>query len=159
MITDKTRKEVETMKEITKTRKEVMYIANQLVKKIGCLSAALKRAWQLVKAKKMFCKIAGVTFNRRQEALKRLENYIRQGAEVKTTLTRENNNMTDKNAIKVLVSVNGSAAYHLGYIPAEVAAVLAPLMDKVGEIKAHIYNIVGGYDTRSTYGARLAIHF
>lgn len=147
------------MKEITKTRKEVMYMANSLVKKLGCLSAALKRAWQLVKAKKMFCKIAGVTFNRRQEALKRLENYIRQGAEVKTTLERESDNKTDNKAIKVLVSVNGSAAYHLGYIPADLAAVLAPLMDKVGELKAHIYNIVGGYDTRSTYGARLAVHF
>ncbi len=147
------------MKEITKTRKEVMTVANSLVKKLGCLSAALKRAWQLVKAKKMFCKVAGVTFNRRQEALKRLENYIRQGAEVKTTLERESDNKTDSKAIKVLVSVNGSAAYHLGYIPADLAAVLAPLMDKIGEIKAHIYNIVGGYDTRSTYGARLAVHF
>lgn len=147
------------MKEITKTRKEVMYMANSLAKKLGCLSAALKRAWQLVKAKKMFCKVAGVTFNRRQEALKRLENYIRQGAEVKTTLERESDNKTDSKAIKVLVSVNGSAAYHLGYIPADLAAVLAPLMDKVGELKAHIYNIVGGYDTRSTYGARLAVHF
>lgn len=147
------------MKEITKTRKEVMYMANQLVKKLGCLSAALKRAWQLVKAKKMFCKVAGVTFNRRQEALKRLENYIRQGAEVKTTLEREHNNKYDNAAIRIMVSVNGSAKYHLGYIPADLAAVLAPLMDKVGELKAHIYNIVGGYDTRSTYGARLAVHF
>ncbi|MBR1373716.1 HIRAN domain-containing protein [bacterium] len=146
------------MTEIRKIRREVMTLANQLVKKLNSLSAALKRAWQLVKAKRMFCKVSGVTFGNRQTALKRLEMHIRKGAEVKTTLQREADNKTDKNAIKVLVSVNGSAAYHLGYIPAELAAVLAPLMDKIGEIKAHLYNIVGGYDTRSTYGARLALY-
>ena len=147
------------MTEITKIRKEVMTLANRLNKKLGCLSAALKRAWATVKAKRIFCKVSGVTFGNRQTALKRLEAHIRNGAEVKTTLQREASNKTGSNAIKVLVSVNGSAAYHLGYIPAEVAAVLAPLMDKVGELKAHLYNIVGGYEARSTYGARLAIHF
>ncbi len=136
-----------------------MTIANQLVKKIGSLSTALKRAWATVKAKRIFCKVSGVTYGNRQTALKRIEKYIQQGTKVKTALERESNNQTDKNAIKVLVSVNGSALYHLGYVPAEMAAVISPIIDKFGELKTHLYSVVGGYEGRQTLGARIAIHF
>ncbi|MDO5398564.1 MAG: HIRAN domain-containing protein [bacterium] len=146
------------MKKITRIRKEVMLLANALNKKIKDLSESLKRAWSIIKAKKLYTKISGVTFGSRQTALKRLEKYAREKAEIKTSLVRESDNKADPSAIKIMVAVNGSAEYHLGYVPADIAALLAPIMDKLGQLPIHLLSIVGGYAERATLGARFVIH-
>ena len=147
------------MKEISKIRKEVMTIANRLYKTLKDLSIAAKRAWQIVKGKKIITKVSGVTFGSRQEALKRIEKYMQSGSEIKTTLELDKDNEYDPNAVKVNISINGSAAYHLGYLPKDLAVILSPVIDKIGTIQAYLIGVVGGYaDYAASLGARIAIY-
>ena len=60
------------MKAITKVKKEVTTLANRLNKKLHDLSAAFRRAWQIIKGRVLISKVAGVTFSNRQAALARL---------------------------------------------------------------------------------------
>jgi len=70
-------------------------------------------------------------------------------------LVREPTNEHDKNAIKVMF-----VEYHLGYIPKDTAAKLAPLMDD-GAIMfySRITDITGGVEEKENRGINLGIHF
>src|SRR5699024_489900 len=77
--------------------------------------------------------ISGTTFGHRQGYLCDLEKH----PERRVFLWREPRNKTDANAIKVVADAmrNGKRTkYDLGYVPREVAAEIAPIMDKKGFI-------------------------
>mgnify|MGYP003586061927 CR=1 FL=1 len=133
-------------------KSSVMTLANRLHYKRGMSRRqALTVAWAMVKAGHVTSPVAGVQFGNRQEALHRLAGYSIDA--VRITLERENNEH-DSNAVAILVSVNGSTAYKLGYLPKETAAVWSALVEK-GKAAARLEKVVGGHGF--TYGARVAL--
>jgi len=143
------------MTAITRIRKQVAIIANKINKKINDLSEAFRRAWQIVKRRSVLSKVAGVTVSNRQAALRKLAKH--EAGTVNVTLERETDNIHDPNAVKVNVSVGSGAVYHLGYIPADFAAVLAPLLDKGLEIKSRFNEVRGGTFDKPNYGALITV--
>ena len=143
------------MTNITRIRKQVATIANRLNRKLQDLSAAFRQAWQIVKGRELVSKVAGVTFNNRQAALRKLGQY--DAAAVNVALEREAGNAHDPNAVKVNVSVADGRAYHLGYIPKDLAAVLAPLLDKGMELVARFKSVTGGTFDKMNYGALITV--
>ena len=142
------------MKQITKTRKAVMTLAAALQSNAQPWPDALRQAWAMAK-RRQTTNIAGVTYGNRQTALARLETYDIEAITVR--LEREPNNPHDSNAIKVLISVNGSASYKLGYLPRQQAALLAPLLDKEIETVTKFKAITGGIEGKETRGALISV--
>ena len=133
-------------------RSVICKVANNLRKKGYTLSAAFRAAWRLAKSKAAV-KVAGVSKYNRQTALDHLRSYAAESVQI--TLQRESRNIYDSNAIAVLVSVNGSRTYKMGYIPAAAAAILSGVMDKVTEIRASLQAITGGFYADMMSGLRL----
>lgn len=112
------------MKNIHTIRRIVATMANRL-KKIGLtLSAAFKKAWELIKGNTIESKIAGVTKGNRQKALHRLLTHYTPN-QVNVWLERDKANLHDNNAVAVIISVNDSVAYKIGYIPSSLAYVIS----------------------------------
>ena len=109
-------------------RSVICKVANNLRKKGYTLSAAFRAAWRLAKSKAAV-KVAGVSKYNRQTALDHLRNYAAECVQI--TLQRESRNTYDSNAIAVLVSVNGSRFYKMGYIPAAIASILSGVIDNI----------------------------
>ena len=143
------------MKKITRIRKQVTSIANRINKKINNLSAAFRRAWQIVKGRELISKVSGVTFGTRQRALRKLEKY--NADMINIALEREANNAYDVNAIKVLVHVGSGDKYHLGFLPKDLAALLASILDKGIELVTRFKAVTGGFEDRENYGALITI--
>ena len=133
-------------------RSVICKVANNLRKKGYTLSAAFRAAWRLAKSKAAV-KVAGVSKGSRQTAIDHLRSHSAESVQI--TLQRENLNAYDSNAIAVLVSVNGSKAYKMGYIPAAVAALLSEVIDNITEIKASLQTITGGFYADMMSGLRL----
>ena len=143
------------MTNITKIRRQVATIANRINKKLNDLSAAFKRAWQIVKGRELVSKISGATFGNRQAALRKLEQY--EASMINVTLEREAGNAHDPNAVKVNVNVGTGAAYHLGYVPKDLAAVLSPLLDKGIALVSRFKGVTGGTFDKMNYGALITV--
>ena len=90
------------MKQITKVRKTVCAMANQLRKARYSLKEAFKKAWQRVKLS-MTVRAAGTTFENRQERLQFLQQF--KPEDLTVTLEREQNNKFDCNAIQIVVHI------------------------------------------------------
>ena len=144
------------MKHITEIRRKVATMANRLKKMGLTLSAAFKRAWQLVKGKAIDTRIAGVTKGNRQRALRRIAMKYRPEA-VSVSLERETANLYDANAVKVVISVNNSPAYDMGYIPQNLAYIVAALMDKGLTLAASFKAVRGHYAPYMNYGAVITL--
>jgi len=143
------------MSPITRIRKEVATLANKINQTVKNLSTAFRRAWKIIKGRVLISKVSGVTYGSRQKALGRLEKY---GAGViNVSLERDGNNTYDANAIRVMVNVGNGAQYQLGFIPKDLAALLAPLLDKGIQLAARFKSVTGGYEGRETRGALIAI--
>ena len=127
-------------------------VANQLTKEGYTKSDAFKQAWQL--AKQLISKVAGTSFGKRNKAIAHLTRYDM--GDIHVYLERENNPY-DKNAIQVITEVSGKGRYCVGYIPAIIAKILAPVMDSGTQVKAIVRDIVGGWDIGINYGLRLDI--
>ena len=133
-------------------RSVICKVANNLRKKGYTLSAAFRAAWRLAKSKAAV-KVAGVSKYNRQTALDHLRRYAAECVQI--TLQRESRNTYDSNAIAVLVSVNGSRFYKMGYIPAAIASILSGVIDNITEIKASLQAITGGFYADMMSGLRL----
>ncbi len=144
------------MTNITEIRRRVATMANRLKKMGLTLSAAFKRAWRLIKGKAIDTKVAGVTKGNRQRALRRILTAYRP-EQVSVKLERDRANLHDNNAVKVLVSVNGSEDYHMGYIPRNLAYVAAALMDKGLNLAASFKAVRGHYAPYMNYGAVITL--
>ena len=123
-------------------KSKVMTIANALVKQGVSRSAAMVRAWITVKLRRMEIKAVGVTHGNRQTRLERLTRYS--ADDITVTLQREQGNAHDSNAIQVVAAVRNKGAAVIGYINRELAAALAPLLDKGATITSRFNAVIGG---------------
>ncbi|MDR1320934.1 MAG: HIRAN domain-containing protein [Gracilibacteraceae bacterium] len=136
-------------------KSKVMIIANTLVINGIGRSAAMIKAWALVKQSALDVKAAGVTHGNRQKALARLKAYP--AAQVSIRLEREPGNAFDPYAVKVVAAVEGKGEYTIGYLPRALALVVAPLMDAGKAIAARFQAVVGGLDMTQFHGLRLGV--
>lgn len=102
----------------------------------------------------LVCKVAGVTYESRQDIIAKLTG--REPARIEPEPT----NPYDPNALAVKVALVDGTIAHIGYIPRELAAKIAPLLE--GEnLMVRILEITGGFETRdgeiAAYGLRLEI--
>ena len=90
------------MKQITRIRKAVCIMANELKKAGYSLSQAFKKAWKRVKLS-MTIRAAGTTFENRQERIQFIQQF--KPEDLSVTLEREPNNIYDTNAIKIVIHI------------------------------------------------------
>lgn len=143
------------MKQITKARKTVCAMANQLRKAGYSLKDAFKKAWQRVKLS-MTVKAVGVTFENRQERLAFLQQF--KPEDLTVTLEREKENKFDGNAIQIVVHIKPiSRRTIIGYIPKGLARELSKVLDMGIQVKATLMQIIGGYGWKESLGALINI--
>jgi len=107
----------------------VFQIGNRLSRTMPRKDAFIQ-AWQIIKSGSVMFLVRGVMAGSRQEALRRLANY--EPAQVHAFLMQEPENPVDKNAIAVMVGVQGGKNYYkLGYIPASETAKAAAVRGRV----------------------------
>lgn len=143
------------MKQITIIRRKVATTANRLKKMGMSLSAAFKKAWELIKGKTITTKVKGVTFGNGQRALERLTHY--QPEQIIIKLERELYNLYDGDAVAVYVGVISKGVVKVGYLPAPLAKIISTLVDKGIEIKALYGQIRGRYEDYMNYGLEIKI--
>lgn len=144
------------MKQTTKEMlSKVMTIANSLVKQGISRSAAMVKAWIMVKLHNINTKAVGVTRDNRQGLLDRLNRYTTE--QITIDLQREASNEYDKNAIQIVVGVIGKGKAVIGYINRDLASLIAPIMDKGKTVKARFDSITGGHEYRLNYGLNVVI--
>lgn len=141
------------MKQITKTRKAVATMANQLRKLGYTLSNAFKTAWRRIK-EGMKVKAAGVMSGNRQNLLQFIAG--RKSEELTTYLSRDRANTFDKYAVAVVVGIKEIGYAHIGYLPKGIAQSVAVILDHGMELQANV-DAIGGYDYKETYGALVSI--
>lgn len=134
---------------------KVMIIANRLVTQGIGRSAAMIKAWVLVRLPLVDTKVAGVTHGRRQTALEHLEQYPAELVSVQ--LRRDAGNTADRNAVAVVATVESKGSYIMGYLPRPLAALVAPLMDTGKAVQAAYKGVTGGFGQYSFRGLRVAI--
>ena len=147
------------MESIKTTRSRVMTIANRLVKRGFGRRLAMLKAWIIVKAERLGVRVAGVTtadtvaVGKRQDILAAVD-----GRPAVVKVKRESDNLFDPNAVSVWVFAEGTRGYYkIGYLPKNVAALIAPIMDKGAEIKADQFHVTGALREGFTLGAHFAI--
>lgn len=141
------------MKQITRIRKAVATMANELHKLGYTLSNAFKTAWKRVK-EGITVKAAGVTFGNRQKFLQFIAG--KKPEELTTYLKRDRANTFDKYAVAVVVGIKGIGYAHIGYLPKGIAQSVAVVLDNGIELQADV-KIIGGYDYKENYGALVSI--
>ncbi len=143
------------MKQITKIRKAVCIMANEL-KKLGySLSQAFKKAWAQVK-NTMKVRATGTSFENRQERLQFLRQFHLKDLTV--TLEREPDNEFDSNAIQIVVHIKPiSRRTIIGYVPKELAVELSKVIDMGIPVKAALIQIIGGYSYKEALGVLIDI--
>ncbi|MGN1109023.1 MAG: HIRAN domain-containing protein [Oscillospiraceae bacterium] len=72
-------------------------------------------------------------------------------------LNREPENAADKNAVQVIAAVKGKGAAVMGYLNRQLAAAIAPLMDKGKAVASSFLAVTGGADYYLTYGLNIRI--
>lgn len=143
------------MKQITKIRKAVCIMANEL-KKLGySLSQAFKKAWAQVKNTMKVC-ATGTSFENRQERLQFLRQFHLKDLTV--TLEREPDNEFDSNAIQIVVHIKPiSRRTIIGYVPKGLAKELSKVIDMGIPVKASLIQIIGGYSYKEALGVLIDI--
>jgi hypothetical protein len=126
-------------------KSKVFQIGNRLARSLG-REKAFSFAWRVVLQGGLELAVRGVSFGNRQEALRRLASYNPQ--EVRAFVVPEPENPADKNALAVMVGVQGGRGlYRLGYVPATLTAVARAVAGKP------VVKVLEG----DIYGARLAV--
>lgn len=136
-------------------KSKVMTIANNLVKQGMSRSAAMVQAWITVKLRRIETKTAGVTHGNRQKLLARLTRYAPE--EITIQLQREKNNPADENAVQVVAAVRGKGSAVMGYLNRQLAAAIAPLLDKGKRVVSAFKAITGGEEYFLNYGLNISI--
>ena len=143
------------MKQITKVRKAVCVMANQLRKAGYSLKDAFKKAWQRVKMS-MTVRAAGVSFEIRQERLAFLQQF--KPEDLTVTLEGEKENKFDSNAIQIVVHIKSIRRRTvIGYVPKGLARELSKVLDMGIQVKATLMQIIGGYGWKESLGALINI--
>lgn len=140
------------MKQITRIRKAVCIMANELKKEGYTLAQAFRKAWNRIKLT-MTVRAAGTTLENRQERLAFLKQFAPDDLSV--TLARE---AKRANAIQIIVHIHSiSRKTVIGYVPAGLARELSKVMDMGIRVKASLMQILGGYSYKTTLGALVNI--
>ena len=126
--------------------------ANRLRRQGYSYSQSFVIAWAM--AKGQTTAVSGTSF--RQKALEHLTRYT--ADQVTFTLVREPENIHDHNAVAVMASVNGSAAYKIGYIPSTTAPVVSAILNNGTRVRVSLRAIVGGWADGINYGLRLCVN-
>ncbi|MGN0678668.1 MAG: HIRAN domain-containing protein [Oscillospiraceae bacterium] len=95
-----------------------------------------------------------MTFGNRQTLLSRLSRYAPEDITIK--LQREKDNAADKNAVQVVAAVSGKGSAVMGYLNRQLAAAIAPLLDKGKAVASTFLAITGGTDFYN-YGLNISI--
>ena len=131
-----------TRNELRNISSRVCSIANRLASETGSRSAAFVQAWAIVKGGGVEMAVKGVSFGRRQEALRRLAGY--DPSVVKAFLVPEAGNPADSQAVAILVMVQGGrGAYRIGYVPREQTALVRALRNNRPSIRVVTGNMNG----------------
>lgn len=143
------------MKQITKVRKTVCAMANELKKAGYSLSEAFRKAWQRVKLS-MTIQAAGTTFENRQERLQFLQQF--RPEDLTVTLEREQGNQYDSNAIQIVVHIKPIRRRTvIGYVPKGLARELSKVIDMGIQVTASLMQIIGGCGWKERLGALINI--
>lgn len=143
------------MKQITKIRKAVCIMANELKKSGYSLSQAFKKAWKRIKLS-MTIRAAGTTFENRQECLEFLKQF--KGEDLSITLERETGSRFDNHAIQIVVHIHPiSCKTIIGYVPKRFSKELSKVLDMGIQVKAFLLEIIGGYSYKESLGALIKI--
>jgi hypothetical protein len=136
-------------------KSKVMTLGNKLAPRMGGdRKAAFVEAWAVVKAGGLEVAVRGVSFGKRQEALRRLTAY--KPANVRAVLVPEPANPADPAAVAVMVGVNGGKGlFRLGYVPRTLAPVVAALGGQLPALR--VVSGTWGFSGRTTFGARVAL--
>jgi len=134
-------------------KSDICKAANELVNKGHGRPDAFRQAWAL--AKNIISSVAGVSFGKRPAALAKLSSY--RPEQINVQLVRDSGNGYDGSAIAVIVTVEGKGAYQVGYVPAKISKVLAPIMDMGAVVRATFKSVVGGWLEGQKYGMRIAL--
>lgn len=106
--------------------------------------------------KVVVCRVAGVTFDNRQEVIQRLH------GDEPCRIVPEPENQYDANALAVYAAEHDGTISHVGYVPRDLAAIIAPMLD--GEaVMARLRGITGGFETRfqgtAYFGLQLEVQY
>lgn len=134
---------------------KALTIANALVRQGVSRSEAMRRAWRTVKQRVIHTNTAGVTRGNRQTLLYRLTRYS--ADLISVTLRREPENAADKNAVQVIAAVRGKGSAIMGYLNRQIAAAIAPLLDKGKAVASSFRAITGGAEYYLNYGLNISI--
>jgi hypothetical protein len=100
-------------------------------------------------------KVAGVTYEGRQALLERLTAYT--ADEIDITLQRESGNEYDRNAVAVIAGVRGRGSAVIGYLPRQVAAFVAVLIDRGQAVIGKFVEVRGKYQAWHSYGCEIQL--
>ena len=121
-------------------------------------STLLKLCWRLLKKEldTAVSRVSGVTFSNddgssRQRIIEKLSNLPR--GLYWLTLNRESDNPYDPNAIRVDARKLGNMAAQIGYLPRELARVLAPKIDGGKEVVVVDFSYSQGWN--GVYGVKV----
>jgi hypothetical protein len=127
-------------------KSKAMTLGNRLSRNME-RGAAFVKAWAVVKAAGITLPVRGVSFGSRQKALARLASYRPES--VRAFLVSECENPFDKNALAVMVGVQGGRGYYkLGYIPKGMTGVVGAIQSRKIAVE-----VLSG----DVYGARLSV--
>lgn len=102
--------------------------------------------------------VAGVTFEGRQDLLTALHREQERGVRLAGGLLREPDNRHDPKAIRVMVRTAAGGWRHVGYVPRDLAAKLAPRLDAGEEpVVTHVRILMSDHNRRVTFGARITV--
>lgn len=136
------------------TYKNSVQLANQIISQLTYMQSKVK-VKESLPLKSEFSidtptKVVGVTKNNDEGVdIQNILPELEDGS--KLNFAREPNNPYDTNAIKVICDYQ-----HIGYIKAELAEEIAPIMDSGKELKGYITQITGGTNGK-TYGCNIHI--
>ncbi len=100
--------------------------------------AARMKSETVLTERRIIARVAGVTFEGRQELLGK----VTEKTEIK--LERDRRNEYDFNAVKVLALLDGAWA-HVGFLPAAMSKNVAKSLDDDQELKAGVHKLKGGF--------------
>jgi hypothetical protein len=128
---------------------KAMIIASVMIDQGLNRAEAMKQAWNLVKVPQE-SRVAGVTFENRQKAIQHLTRYP--PANIEISLARDKGNQYDSNAVAVVASVVNRGSYTIGFLPKNLAKMLAPVLDRGEDVESTLKEIAGGYSAEAKYG-------
>lgn len=101
---------------------------------------------------KIRCRLVGTSFSDRPTQLK----WLRENPKAPCYMSREPDNEHDPNAVRIMM-VRPDGVACLGYVPRDIAAQIAPIIDKRLSIRLDGISVTGGRPGRPSLGGVIDI--